>query len=55
MITVEQLQKRKAELQADQARLLSNLNAIQGAIQLLDELMSAEGATESTKVTPPEA
>jgi prefoldin subunit 5 len=55
MITIEQLQKRKAELQAEQTRLLSSVNALQGAIQLIDELVSAEKATDGIKVTPPEA
>jgi len=42
MITVEKLQARREELKNEIVRLTASINAMQGAIQILDEIIASE-------------
>jgi prefoldin subunit 5 len=39
MITIGMLEKRKEELKQEHTRLMANMNAVQGAIQIIDEII----------------
>jgi hypothetical protein len=46
VLSREKLEARKKALEANKVQLIGNLNAISGAIQILEELLSAKEETD---------
>ena len=54
MLSREKLEARKKELEANRVQLIGNLNAILGAIQILEELLLEKEESDDSDGVPAE-